>query len=220
MKRFFIVFALIAVVLAVYPFLNPSDHPQKLSGLPWQIEILPDGHSRVFGITIGQSRLSDALQSLGGDMQLAIVAATDEGGSLEMYYGHYKAGLLSGKLVLQTQAGADAIRRWRENSPKSEYMATGMAKKYLINDTDATAVLNEVITGITFIPAVNLDEDVILARFGTPAERIEREGVTHFLYPDKGLHIALSDRDKEVLQYVAPGDFAQWVKPLRNKAEL
>lgn len=216
MKRFFLVFALVAVVLAAYPFLNRSEQPQKLSGLPWQIDVLSDSSTRVFGITIGHSRLSDVLARLGSDTQLAIIAATGESGNLEMYYGHYKAGLLSGKLVLQTQAGDDDIRRWRENSPKSEYMATGKARKYSINETDIQSVLNEVVTGITFIPAVNLDEDVILARFGQPAQRINSEGVSHFLYPDKGLHIALSDREKEVLQYVSPAAFSVLAEPLRD----
>ncbi len=67
-------FALLAVVLAVYPFFDQSENPETLSGLPWQIEILPDGSTEVFGLHVGSSRLSDAFEILGGDMDLAIIA--------------------------------------------------------------------------------------------------------------------------------------------------
>ncbi|MFV9616844.1 MAG: hypothetical protein ACNYZG_12870 [Gammaproteobacteria bacterium] len=217
MKLFFVLFALLAVVLAVYPFLDQSEDPETLTGLPWQIEILRDGSTEVFGLHVGTSRLSDAIEILGGDMDLAIIAATDaeESGNLEMYYGHYKAGLLSGKLILQTHASAQDIKRWSDNSPKFEYMATGLAKKHILLDDDLPQVLDEIIISLTFIPAVNLDEEVILARFGEPEKRIQLSGVSHYLYPEKGLDIALHENSKEVLQYVKPNDFQQLVEPLR-----
>lgn len=220
MKHFFILFALVAVVLAVYPFLDESENTAKVSGLPWQIEMLADGSTQVFGLTIGQSRFSDALAILGNDMQMAIIAANDEAGNLEMYYGHYKAGLLSGKLILQTGADEKSIKRWRDNAVKAEYMATGLAKKYTLSDADQTEILTETITGITFIPAVNLDEEVVIARFGKPASKIQTSDgqntvVTHFLYPEKGLHIALSASEKEVLQYVLPAQFGEFMAPLK-----
>ncbi len=215
MKIFFSLFVLLAVVLAVYPFLDESENTRTVTGLPWQIELLPDGSTQVFGLSIGKSRLSDALAVLGNDMELAIIAAADESGNLEMYYGHYKAGLLSGKLVLQTSASAGNIKRWRDNAVKSEYMATGLAKKYMLADADRAEILNETITSLTFIPSVNLDEDIVIARFGEPAQRIQGEGVSHFLYPQKGLHIALHENSKEVLQYVLPKDFQQLAQPLQ-----
>lgn len=215
MKIFFALFAVLVAVLAVYPFLNQSDTPETLTGLPWQIEILPDGSTQVFGLHIGVSRLSDAYKTLGNDMELAIVAASDELGDLEMYYGHYKAGLLSGKLVLQTDASEQNLERWRERAVKFEYMASGLAKKYSLAEDDVSQVLDEVITGLTFIPAVNLDEAVILARFGEPDNRIVLDGVTHFLYSAKGLDIALHENSKEVMQYVSPDAFQRLIQPFR-----
>lgn len=214
-------FGLLAVLLAVYPFLDQSEKTEALSGLPWQIDVLADGSTEVFGLRIGVSRLADAIEKLGSDMDLAIVAATDraEVGSLEMYYGHYRAGLLSGKLVLQTDIDEQRIKRWRDNAPRSEYMASGRAKKYMLSPDDLIQVLGEVIVGLTFIPAVNLDEAVILARFGKPEKRIQLAGVTHFLYPEKGIDIALHGDSKEVLQYVKPEDFQQLVVPLEARIE-
>jgi len=213
-KIFFSLFLLLAVALAIYPFLNPSENGETVTGLPWQIAIQPDGSTLVFGLHIGKSRLSDAYDILGNDVELAIIAAPDESGTLEMYYGHYQAGLLSGKLVLQTSSSEQNIKRWRENAAKSDYMASGRAKKYTLSDDDSHHVLQEVITGITFIPAVNLDEDIILARFGQPEKKLALADATHYLYPDKGLDIALYKEAKEVLQYVSPAAFSQLVQPL------
>ena len=197
------------------PFQRTSDNQEAVVGLPWQIDTFPDGTTQVFGLRVGVSKLSDAIRVLGGDMDLAIVAATDEVGSLEMYYGHYRAGLLSGKLVLQTDIPEQKIERWRNNATKSEYMASGKTKKYILSSDDIAEILDETITGMTFIPAVNLDEDVILARFGKPGRRVVRDGVTHYLYPDKGLDIAHHESSKEVLQFVAPSAFQQLTEPLQ-----
>jgi len=214
-KLFFILFTLLAVVLAVSPFLDQSDDAEKLTGLPWQIDVLPDGSTEVFGLQVGSSRLTDVLDILGSDMDMAIIAATDEAGSLEMYYGHYRAGLLSGKLVLQTDISEQEILRLRENSVSSEYMASGQAKKYILSPDDLMRVLDEIVTGLTFIPSSNLDEEIILSRFGEAKERIQLTGVTHYLYPGKGLAIALHEDGKEVLQYVSPNVFEQLVAPLK-----
>ncbi|MDH5612492.1 MAG: hypothetical protein OEY66_08565 [Gammaproteobacteria bacterium] len=205
MKTFFLLFFLLAVVLLGYPFFNKSENTEIITGLPWQIEVMPDGSTQVFGLHLGVSRLSDVLGILGDDdMELAIIAATDEIGNLEMYYGHYRAGVISGKLVVQTSASEKNIKNWRERAVKSDYMPSGKAKKYLLSDEELNQALNEVVTGLTFIPVINLDEEIILARFGEPAERVQVDGAVHFRYPEKGLDIALFEEAKEVIQYVLP----------------
>ncbi|HHJ34224.1 MAG TPA: hypothetical protein ENJ87_00515 [Gammaproteobacteria bacterium] len=214
MKTFFLLFSLLAIMLAAYPFIKPSEDKGMVEGLPWQITVLNDGTTEVFGIHIGSSQLADAIEILGNDMDLAVIAASDETGSLEMYYGHYRAGLLSGKLVLQTDTPEQKIKSLREHAVSSEYMASGQAKKYTLSTDDLPLILEQRITGLTFIPTVNLDEAVILARFEEPEQRVQSGDVVHYLYPDKGLHIALSEHAKEVLQYVAPEHFQQLVQPL------
>ena len=208
MKIFFLLFALLAAVMLVSPFLNESENTDVVTGLPWQVNVLSDSSTQVFGLHIGVSRLSDVLALLGSDdVDLAIIAATDEVGSLEMYYGHYRAGVIAGKLVVQTSANEQDIKNWRENAAKFDYMASGQAKKFILSEDDLKLVLNEVVTGLTFIPAMNLDEEIILSRFGEPDRRVQSDGVVHYLYPEKGLDVALFYEGKEVIQYVAPSDF-------------
>ena len=119
--------------------------------------------------------------------------------------------------MLQTSSAEQNIKRWRDNAIRSEYMATGKAKKYYLSPEDLPQVLQQVITGLTFIPAVNLDEEVILARFGEPDQRIAQAGMTHFLYPDKGLDVVLYNDAKDVMQYVSPHVFQQLTAPLQTE---
>lgn len=214
MKLFFTVFALIAVLLAAYPFFDASKKTEILLGLPWQIEIQADGSTQIFGLHIGTSRLSDAISVLGNDMDLAVVAAPDETGNLEMYYGHYRAGLLSGKMVILSDASQQDVQRWRANAVREEYMTSGAAKKYYLAESDLNQAFNKVVTGLTFIPVVDLDETLVVERFGEPKQRITDAGVVHYLYPDKGLHISIYADAKEVLQYVSPRDFQQLTQSL------
>lgn len=219
MKKFFLLFSLLAAVLLFYPYLDDSDKSVALTGLPWQIEVLPGASIKVFGLHIGHSQLSDAVLVLGEDMDVAIVAANHEVGNLEMYYGHYRAGLLSGKLLLQTTSSEPKIKDWRERAAKAEHMASGQAKKFRLSADDLKLALDEVITGITFIPAVNLDEETIVARFGQPVERIELDGAVHFLYPEKGLDIAMFAKAKEVIQYVSPQQWSNYFKSIEETGE-
>jgi len=214
MRRFLPTFLLITLVLAIYPFIGRDNNTGTVTGLPWEIEVLPGGSTEVFGVTLGQTTLGEAAAHLGNDMELAVMVAKGEAGNLEMYYGHYRAGLLSARLVLAAEMEDDAITSMRENAADKVVLKTG-ARKYLLSEDDRAQALGAVIQSITCIPAVNLDHDVIIKRFGEPDEVIQHNnGVTHYLYPAKGLDVILNADGKEVLQYVAPGEFKRLREPL------
>jgi len=214
LKWFFAIFLVVAVFLGFYPFFGKESEKAELHGLPWQIELREDGATEVFGIVIGQTTLATARELLGDDMDMAIVVKADEVGSLEMYYGHYRVGLLGGKMVLQAEADSADIERWQDNAARYDYMASGNAKRFYLSEQHLQDALQSRITGITFIPNVNLDEEVVRGRFGEAAKRIEKDRAVHFLYPDKGLHIAISDDGKDVLQYVSPERFDKLSEPI------
>jgi hypothetical protein len=213
MKWFFSLFALVIAAVAIYPFLGEHHSSEKVTGLPWQIKVMDDGSTEVFGIHINHSTVADVIGKLGNDMEMAIVVSSQNAGSLEMYYGHYRAGLLSGKLVLRVSARQEDLSLWRANAVNVDYMASGAAKKFYLSAADYKAALKSRISSITFIPAVNLDESVVLARFGQ-VKPIRQKGVTHFLYPAKGLDVAIYDDAKDVLQYVEPAAFKQLSAPI------
>jgi hypothetical protein len=93
-------------------------------------------------------------------------------------------------------------------------LPSGVRKVELASE-DVAQLASAPIVHITYIPGPDLDEPLLLARFGEPAQRLpEGEAVVHWLYPDKGLDIAVNRDGREMLQYVAPARFGEVVQPL------
>ena len=214
MRRFLPTFLIIILVLAIYPFIGRDEEPVGVVGLPWQITVLPDGSTKVFGLNPGRTTLGQAVARLGGDMELAIMAAQGETGSLEMYYGHYRAGLLSAKLVLAADMDDETLKRMRTNAASREVLQSG-TRKYLVSDQDHEEAFEAVLHNIAFIPSTDLEHEMIINRFGEPDEVITTAGrVKHYLYPKKGLDVILNPEGKDVLQYVEPAQFDRLRQPL------
>lgn len=218
-KTLLAVTALIVLIIAL-PMLLPrpsADSDRPVEGLPWQIETLPDGNSRVFGLTLGSSTLADAQNRLGGEMKVAIVAAPGEPGTLEAYLEDVTAGAVTGKMVLTADIAPETLAGMRSRAEKSEYMQSSTKKSTLAAE-DLPQAQQAPIAAIAFVPSINLDEQIILQRFGQPAERIRSSANTeHFLYPARGLDLHLDSEAKELLQYVPPRHFARLRDPLVNK---
>ena len=206
MKYTVVLLVLITLAISLLLLSPNTDNEQAeepLTGLPWQIDSLPDGSSRVFGITPGQSTLGDVVEQLGNDMQLAIIAAPGESGNLEMYYSRYSASIITGKLIFVAKMAEDTLLQMQERAFRD-----GGTRRYRLHADDLPLAWQAPVKSIIFLPSVNLDEEIARNRFGIPAEILHSsEQVTHLLYPDKGLDFVIDQDGKEVLRYVAPRDF-------------
>ncbi len=215
MKPFFLAFALLAVVLAIWPFIFSGEQPRAVTNLPWQITLDERGDATVFSLRPGIDTLARAIAVLGGDMALAIVEGHGEVGQLEVYYSHYRAGLLTGKLILRADNSQSQIERWKAAAVAVDYMQSGQARKYRIDVQAYPEALDSTVFAMTFIPAVRLDEDVIVSRFGKAGETITvGDAGTHYLYPSLGLDVTLAPSGRAVLQYVRPSQFGRLRDPL------
>ena len=220
MKRLLPLLILLLAVVILVPLLRderPSHEPA--TGLPWQVATLPDGHSRVFGLTLGQSSFRDALERHGHDMELAIIAHPGEDGSLELFYSRFTAGMLSGRLILGTNLDSTPLLELRERAVRSKVLSSG-ARKFALDPADLPTAYGATVESITFIPAADLDTEMVEHRFGAPADIIRvNKRVEHLLYPDLGLDLILDRDGKEVLQYVAPRHFDRLRQPLEQNLE-
>ena len=73
---------------------------------------------------------------------------------------------------------------------------------------------------LIYIPAVQLDEEIIVKRFGKPIHKIKlktKETGWHYLYPEKGLDLIYKEEGKEILQYVLPKKFNALLEPLQSR---
>jgi hypothetical protein len=198
---------LVAVTLALYNSdersnSGESDSDEPLTGLPWQIDRLPDGDTRVFGITPGRTTLGDAINLLGSDMELAIIAAPRETGSLEAYYSRHSFGPITGKLILVMDITPTALSSMRQRA----FREAG-TRRHRLHPDDLPAAHLAPVKVITFLPSLSLDDDIARTRFGAPAEIIQVNAQEkHWIYPELGLDLVLNTDGKDVLQYMQPGE--------------
>ena len=200
------------------PSASPASGAPTGPGLPWQIEVRPDGSSRVMGLTLtdgaGASTLADVRRLFGPEVPIAVIAAPGEDGSLEAFVDPAQLGFVSGKLVVTARLDAATLRGLRERATKSDFMES-TTRKYTLSPADEALALKAPVAALSFIPQARLDADAILARFGQPARRVKSNGhLEHFLYPEKGLDVILDTEGKELLQYVAPSSFERLSAPL------
>lgn len=218
--------SMVALILAalIVPFLIPGTGKQEgfdpNANLPWQIEVDSQGGARVFGVRPGLQTLSEVRAILGGEPEVAIIAAPDEVGSLEAYYAQLPLGFVLAKVILVVDVAPEAIIAMRERALKAEHMES-TTRKIRLHPDDLAAADAMRVKAISVIPTVNLDEATIVQRFGEPAERLPvSDKRVHLLYPDKGLDVVVDADGKELLQYVAPRDFALLREPLLKATEV
>ena len=207
------------VVLAlIVPFFIPGAGQQAgvdpNSKLPWQVSVDGKGGSSVFGLQPGVSTLGDVRRQLGDEIEVAIIAGPDEIGALEGYYAQLPLGFVLAKMVGTVDATNEAISAMRERALRAKHMES-TTRRITLNPDDLKAVERLPISAISVIPTVNLDEATVVQRFGEPGERIAvSERRTHLLYPRLGLDVVVDQDGKELLQYVAPQQFARLRDPL------
>lgn len=176
-------------------------------GLPWQVQALGEGRSRVFGLVLGQSRLADAETRFGDALQLGLVARAGEIGVLEALVDPMAAGFVSGRLVIGFDVPATVLERWRSRPADHAPMAGGV-RRFSLTAQDRDEARTMPIASLTFVPAVRLSEDDVRQRFGAP-DQVHglADQAKVLLYPERGLAVTVQAGSRGLLQYVAPAQF-------------
>ncbi len=188
--------------------------------LPWQVTVShADRSLTVFGLTLGQSTLQDAVNKLGRRYDLGIFQDKTGRLSLEAYFRDTVVGGLNARLVLSAHLPEIALNTMRSHSGHGEPAQRG-ERRFIVSGDDAETALSAVIMAITYMPVVKFDVDLVRQRFGEPDERIMFEGGAHWLYSAMGLDLLLGDDGEALLQYVPPSAFeARLRAPLRKNKD-
>lgn len=211
-----IAFVIAALILPFFlPGLGKQEGVDPNSNLPWQITLDGQGGSSVFGLQPGVSTLADVRRRLGDTIEVAIIAQPDEEGALEGYYSQVPLGFVLAKVIVTVDVPKETILAMRERALKAQHMES-TTRKITLHPDDLAQAEQMRVKAISVIPTVNLDEVTVVQRFGQPGERlVVSEKRTHLLYPQQGLDVLVDSDGKELLQYVAPRNFATLVEPLR-----
>lgn len=216
-KKVFPLILGISIVLLAVAVLLPTRAPDEHPKLPWDIRANADGSSTVFELTLGRSTLADARQVLQDSADVNIFIAEDGTRALEGYFQNIYLSGLRASFIVTLDLSPDAMEAMYHRGARVSTLDSGV-KKVELSSQDLVAVEGLPIAHLTYLPGANLDPEVISARFGEPERRIEESpGLTHWLYPAKGLDILVDDKAKEVLQYVSPARFDSILAPLEQK---
>jgi hypothetical protein len=205
-------------VMSIFLLLTACDSatPPKEDVFPWQVTVQANGRTRVFGIVIKETSVIQAARLLGSGYKIALFENDNQTLSLEAFVQDVTLAGLSAKIVLAIESDEDQKRHYRDRAKKREPLGNGVIR-YSLSAEDAQDAANRKVDAISYIPYVNLDEAMILSRFGEPAKRITvNKNQEHFLYPESGLDLLMDKEGKELLQYVVPAEFDRLMDPLKQ----
>jgi hypothetical protein len=206
-KLFWGLFALILIAVVSLWFFDWEPQTMRAKDLPWEIETTSNGAIRVFGITLGETTLDEASRHFAKVPEMAVFIGAAGPESIEAYYGKTKVGLFDAKVVLILAANPAILAQVAETAGKPEPMPSGSWKRP-ISEESLDTVLKLPVQAITYVPSVHYETDIVLRRFGEPADKLRHdEHSEYWFYPTKGLVILLDSEGKELLQYVSPSDF-------------
>ncbi|MGB4333508.1 MAG: hypothetical protein WBJ41_01510 [Chromatiaceae bacterium] len=216
----FAVFAFIGIMLLL-PDENIEDQTPRL---PWQVEQDGQGRTQVFGFTLGETTLGEIRRLFQEEGEINLFARLDPdhqatGYVVEAYFDQIYLNRIRGDFVIGIQADPATLGPMYERGLRISQLGSG-AKKVKLDPADIATLETLPISTITYLPWKSLDAEIVAKRFGTPAEqRLEPEtGVTHWLYPDKGMDLAMDKKGGVVIQYVNRDAFADVIAPLEGLA--
>lgn len=216
-------FTLLALVVGI--FVIPGQPPQQNpTDLPWQVQ--PVGDSvRVFGLTLGKSTLGEAEPRFGAEAEISLFAPTKGAMAVEAFFESVTLAGLRAKLVLTADLTPEQLQGIYNRGTRIATMGSGTRKVTLSAD-DLALVRATPVGSITYLPRTDINAELVEKRFGVPAQKIrekgdkEQEGAVHWLYPSRGLDIALRDKGQDVLQYLPPAKFNQVMAPLQASGQV
>lgn len=208
----FSVLAVIAGVL-ITTFMTPATS----LGYPWQVEKQADGSTVIFQVNLGHTTLGEAEQLLKDVATLTLFSPPEGEAVIEAYFNELFIAGLKAKMVLTFAVEQQDVAAMFERGIRISTLGSG-TRKVTLHADDEKLVRTKAITSMTYLPSINLQAELIEKRFGQPAEKImdSKGGAEHWLYPDIGVDVALHEKQKEVIQYVIPGDFDKIRQPLLN----
>ncbi|MES9879665.1 MAG: hypothetical protein ABW185_02145 [Sedimenticola sp.] len=186
--------------------------------LPWIIDVKSPEKLSVLGITLGESTLGEVEIQLSEGAKVTLFRSIDNKYAVEAYFQRIDLSSIRADLVVTLDVDTATSDEMFNRGIRISNSSSG-AKKVTLSSKDLERIKQAKISHITYIPATDLEEDLILGRFGEPTERLKElhSKTVHWLYPEKGLDIAVNPNGKEVFQYIRPAHFDLVTAPLRDK---
>jgi len=201
------VVAVIALGLVLEPVFRPGGRSRPGVDLPWQIHRRGDT-VEIFGLTLGETTLAQAIDKLGQRHEVALFRALDGHLDLEAYFRAVSLGGLSARMVLNLDLPRDTLRDLLPDNAPGQPMPSG-SRRFALPEVPPPVVARAPIRAVTYVPVVDFDPELVDRHFGQPGERLDGpEDIRHWLYPELGLAISW-EGEQTVFHYVRPPMFSR-----------
>lgn len=189
------------VIFIVLYFNKKVTHLPKVNMMPWESFKDENNQTVAFGITINKSKLKDAMQYFGNEVETALFENKDKSYDLEAYFANTKIAGFSVKIILGLKLDFNNLEFFKNNIKKITKLPTSNIK-YELKSNVNNELLNTVISNISVIPYTDLATKTIISHFGSPDNIIkENNNIQLWQYKNKGLEIIIDKENKEILQY-------------------
>ncbi|MDH5484165.1 MAG: hypothetical protein OEY43_02925 [Gammaproteobacteria bacterium] len=194
MNRTLLIFIMIASAMIIMVIGNRSPD-QDASYTPWDINVLDNGNTRVFGITLNKTLLQDANQILSSFPvnQFKIDPATQK----RYLVAHYNALNFNGLIAdidLEYKLTPDELN---EIIKLAEQDAT-----LKLPEKNEMKLLGTVIKAIYYRPSIDYNIDMLLKYFGQPeSDERKDDKIEYWNYPSLGLKIILNHEGQDEFCY-------------------
>lgn len=213
--------ALLAFAIGLLLML-PDNSVNTPDTLPWKITHPTPDTTRVFGVTLGKTTLDEAALAFKHEAEVEISLFKPSEGKMgvEAFIDEVNFNGLKAKIVMNIAVSADELQGMFQRGLRMNSTPSG--KRITMTFDDLARVRNLPVTSLTYLPNVRLEDAIIAKRFGEPEQRIRetQSGITHWLYPQHGLDVALNGNEKPILQYLSPKDFELVRAPLLKNGEI
>ena len=214
------VVALAAVSLSIALMLPEDTTVNNGDTLPWNIVHPTPYTTRVLGVTLGESTLEQAELKFEEAAVVSMFQSADSKLAVEAFFEEVNLNGLKAKIVLTMEIPSFELPGIFDRGLRMNTTTSG--KRITLNTEDLARVRKSPIGSLTYLPAVRLDEAVLIKRFGEPAQRVRetKSGAIHWLYPQHGLDITLGGEEKPLLQFLSPTNFELLRSPLLEQGEI
>lgn len=196
----FLLFSLLIMGLMMIP------SPQQDAPKPWEITQNRDGTVTVFGVNLGTTSYRQVQQLWKEAGETAIFSTPDRPLSAEVFFDRINLSGLSARAVLTLDIEQDLLETMLNRAMAARLQPSG-ARRFDPSVEDRQRFLEAKVYGITYVPSIRLEEDMLISRFGNPERRIVDPldaQATLWHYPQSGLTVRLHEKDRVVFTYQNP----------------
>lgn len=207
MKYVFGFLAIVALGVASIFWFNEGQQQPDPKNLPWQAEMTEEGKVKVFHMTLGDITSRQMMEQFQSFPEIALFEPKGGDAILEAYFGKKRVGLFEAKLVAELQANDETLQRFKANHIERDAQPSGKWK-YSLSEPDVKESNSFLVKNLIYIPVADYEQDILLARFGKPAEMLKtKEEAQYWVYPNKGLIILENPDGGEIFYYTTKANF-------------